>query len=80
MSSNPPPGIGALTLSEDVDLHRKRKGLDWADVAIGLGVSDATLYRWRANNFADARLTHLQALIDLLGLDADRVLTRTGAA
>lgn len=63
-----------LSLVEYVNLHRERRGLEWTDVATELGVSVATLYRWRQTSFSDARIHHVQALVDLLDLDAHRVL------
>jgi predicted transcriptional regulator len=79
MNTTEPPDEG-LSLVEYINLHRERKSLDWGQVAAALQVSNATLYRWRQNAFVEARVHHLHMLVDLLDLDARRVLDLVRAA
>jgi DNA-binding XRE family transcriptional regulator len=62
-----------VTLTEYIDVKRKRAGMTWEQVAGVVGVSDETIGRWRKQDWQPMRLEQTAALIEALKLDPLRV-------
>ena len=62
----------AVTLTEYVDLKRRRRELTWEQVAEVVGVSDETIARWRKANWQPIRLEQLVILATALDMNPHR--------
>lgn len=59
-----------VTLTERIDLERRRKGWSWAELAAQMGVSASTVDTWRNAGWERIRLDKARVLARVLDIDA----------